>query len=139
MGHIRERGSFVLGTHRYGVSDFVGDSYGLSKDAMNVTTDTIVFAAVRFMGETAKILNPHKEVLMPAVDPGCSLADSITVDQVLELKKQFPGYTFVCYVNTSAAVKAECDVCVTSANVYKVVTNIPSDKIYFLVSKSFEK
>ncbi len=119
----------------YGVSDFVGDSYKLSRDAMSTTASTIVFTAVRFMGETAKILNPDKEVLIPAPLDGCTLADSINAAQVRALRSEFPGYTFVCYVNTTAEVKAECDVCVTSANVYKIVENIPNDKIYFLPDK----
>ncbi len=127
--------SYVSPEITYGVADFVGDSYGLSKDAMATKATTIVFAAVRFMGETAKILNPEKEVLIPSVLDGCSLADSITAEKVVALRKQFPGYTFICYVNTSAEVKAECDVCVTSANVYKITQNFPNDKIYFLPDK----
>ncbi len=127
--------SYVSPEITFGVADFVGDSYGLSKDAIKTTASTIVFAAVRFMGETAKILNPQKEVLIPSVVDGCSLADSINARQVRDLRKKFPDYTFVCYVNTSAEVKAECDVCVTSANVYTIVTNIPNEKIYFLPDK----
>ena len=119
----------------YGVADFVGDSYKLSTDALTTTASTIVFTAVRFMGETAKILNPDKEVLIPAPLDGCTLADSINAAQVRALKKEFPGYTFICYVNTTAEVKAECDVCVTSANVYKIAESIPNDKIYFLPDK----
>ena len=119
----------------YGVSDFVGDSYKLSKDALNTTAKTIVFVAVRFMGETAKILNPEKEVLIPAKLDGCSLADSIKVETIRDLRQQYPDYTFICYINTTAEVKAECDVTVTSANVYKVATAIPNDKIYFLPDK----
>lgn len=127
--------SYVSPEIIYGVADFVGDSYGLSCDAIETTASTIVFAAVRFMGETAKILNPQKEVLIPSVVDGCSLADSITAEQVRQLKKEFPGYTFICYVNTTAEVKAECDVCVTSANVYRIAEKIPNDKIYFLPDK----
>jgi len=119
----------------YGVGDYVGDSYGLSKNALETDAKRIVFAAVRFMGETAKILNPQKEVLLPALEDGCTLADAITAEQVRELRKEFPDYTFVCYINTTAEVKAECDVCVTSANVTKVVSNIPNEKIYFLPDK----
>lgn len=119
----------------YGVADFVGDSYGLSKDAVATKADKIYFVAVRFMAETAKILNPKKTVYITAPDDGCTLADCITAEQVRELRKQYPGYTFVCYINTTVAVKAECDVCVTSANVNKVVANIPNDKIYFLPDK----
>ncbi len=119
----------------YGVSDFVGDSYKLSRDALTTQASTIVFVAVRFMGETAKILNPEKEVLIPAKLDGCSLADSINPATVQELRRQYPGYTFVCYINTTAQVKALCDVTVTSANAYKVVGKIPNDKIYFLPDK----
>ncbi len=127
--------SYVSPEIVYGVADFVGDSYQLSKNAVSTDAKVIVFAAVRFMGETAQILNPNKEVLIPATDDGCTLADSINGQQVRTLRKQFPDYTFVCYINTTAEVKAECDVCVTSANVYKVVENIPNDKIYFLPDK----
>ncbi|MEI8010962.1 MAG: quinolinate synthase NadA [Candidatus Omnitrophota bacterium] len=119
----------------YGVADFVGDSYKLSRDAMMTKATTIVFVAVRFMGETAKIVNPEKTVLMPARDPGCTLADSVAAADVRRLRQEFPGYTFVCYVNTTAEVKAACDVCVTSANVYQVVESLPSDKVYFLPDK----
>ena len=119
----------------YGVADFVGDSYGLSKDAVATKADKIIFVAVRFMAETAKVLNPKKEVYITAPEDGCTLADAITAEQVRELRKEFPEHTFVCYINTTVAVKAECDVCVTSANVNTVVTNIPNDKIYFLPDK----
>ncbi len=124
--------SYVAPEIVYGVADFTGDSYGLSKDAMGTQADTIVFAAVRFMGETAKILNPTKEVLIPGTDPACSLADAVTGDQVRELRRRFPDHAFVCYINTTADVKAECDVCVTSSNVNDIVEAIPNDKIYFL-------
>ena len=119
----------------YGVSDFVGDSYKLSKDALTTKASTIVFVAVRFMGETAKILNPEKEVLVPAVLDGCSLADSIKAEDVKALRRQYPEHTFICYINTSAQVKAECDITVTSANVYKIAKDVSNDKIYFLPDK----
>jgi quinolinate synthase len=124
--------SYVSPEIVYGVADYTGDSYGLSIDAKKTDADTIVFVAVRFMGETAKILNPDKEILIPSEFNGCSLADSITAADVIALKKQYPDHAFVCYINTSADVKAECDVCVTSSNVYKIIENYPSDKIYFL-------
>ena len=92
--------SYVGAEIIYGVADFVGDSYGLSKDAMNTNADVIVFAAVKFMGETAKILSPPKEVLVPSEENGCSLADSITGQQVGTLRKAFPDHTFICYINT---------------------------------------
>lgn len=119
----------------YGVADFVGDSYKLSRDAVKTDARMIVFVAVRFMGETAKVLNPDKDVIIPAADPGCTLADSITAQDVRRLRQEYPRHTFVCYVNTSVDVKAECDVCVTSSNVYKIVEKIPNDKIYFLPDK----
>ena len=127
--------SYVSPEIVYGVADFVGDSYKLSRDAIKSTAQTIIFVAVRFMGETAKILNPDKQVIVPAPDAGCTLADSITAEDVRGLRARFPGHTFVCYVNTSAEVKAECDVCVTSANVYKIVSALPNNNIYFLPDK----
>jgi len=131
--------SYVTPEIIYGVGDYIGDSYALSKNAMETKADTIVFASVRFMGETAKILNPEKDVLIPGKLDGCSLADSINAEQVRQLRKKFPDYTFVCYINTTAEVKAECDVCVTSANVYKIVESIPNEKIYFLPDKLMGK
>lgn len=127
--------SYVSPEIVYGVADFVGDSYKLSCDAINTPAKTIIFVAVRFMGETAKILNPDKQVIVPARDPGCTLADSITAEDVRRLRKEFPDHAFVCYVNTTVDVKAECDVCVTSANVYAIVDKYPADKIYFLPDK----
>jgi len=142
INDLKEEKNAVILTHSYispeiiyGVSDFVGDSYKLSKDALSTTAKTIVFVAVRFMGETAKILNPEKEVLIPAVLDGCSLADSINADTVKKLRQQYPDYTFICYINTTAQVKAECDITVTSANVYKVAKDVPNDKVYFLPDK----
>lgn len=127
--------SYVTPEILYGVGDFAGDSYGLSKNAMETDARVIIFAAVRFMGDTAKILNPQKDVLVPGLNDGCTLADSITPQDVKRLRREFPKHTFVCYINTTAAVKAECDVCVTSSNVYKVCELIENDKIYFLPDK----
>ena len=116
----------------YGVSDHCGDSYGLAKIAKNTSADIIVFPAVRFMAETAKILNPSKIVIDPNPNGGCTLADSIDSETVLKLREKHPNHTFVCYINTSADVKAVCDVCVTSSNVYQIIEKIPNDRIYFL-------
>ena len=127
--------SYVSPEIIYGVADFSGDSYGLSKDAMGTRADIIVFAAVKFMAETAKILNPDREVYIPGRDNGCSLADSITADDVRQLRKTHPDFAFVCYINTTAEVKAECDVCVTSTNVYDIIERFPSDKIFFVPDK----
>ena len=127
--------SYVSPEIVYGVADYTGDSYALSKNAMEADADIIVFVAVKFMGDTAKILNPNKEVLIPSSLNGCSLADSITGKDVEKLKEQYPDYTYVCYINTTADVKAQCDICVTSGNVYDIVEKIDNDKIFFLPDK----
>lgn len=127
--------SYVAPEIVFGVADYDGDSYKLSQDATRVDADLIMFVAVEFMGETAQILNPGKTVIVPGSNPGCSLADSITGEQVRALRAQYPDYTFVCYINTTADVKAECDVCVTSANVVDIVAALPNDKICFLPDK----
>jgi quinolinate synthase len=116
----------------YGVADYTGDSYGLAKAALKSDAKTIVFAAVDFMAQTAKILNPGKTVLNPNTNGGCSLAESIEAGDVVRLREKFPEFTFICYINTTAEVKAECDVCVTSSNVYKIIENIENQNIYFL-------
>lgn len=116
----------------YGVADFFGDSYGLSVEAGKTKAKTIVFAGVKFMAETAKILNPRKEVLLPAPDAGCSLSDSITAADVRALKRKHPGAPVVVYVNTSADVKAEADSCCTSSNALKIIEGFESDKVIFL-------
>lgn len=127
--------SYVSPEVLYSVSDFFGDSYELSKKAKATDADIVVFAAVKFMAETAKLLNPEKEVLVPSQFNGCSLADSITADDVRRMRETYPDHTFVCYINTTADVKAECDVCVTSSNVYDIVETIDNEKIYFLPDK----
>lgn len=118
----------------YGVADFVGDSYGLSLIAAEHSAKKIIFCSVYFMGETAKILSPEKEVFVPN-KAGCSLADSITAQDVRNLKKKHPGIPVACYVNTSAAVKAECDVSVTSSNVVKIINDLPGDEVIFIPDK----
>jgi quinolinate synthase len=134
----RERNAVILAHNYvapeilYGVADHTGDSYGLSKIARDAKASVIVFAAVRFMAETAKILNPEKIVLNPNPDSGCSLADSITAGDVRRLRAQFPNHTFVCYINTTAEVKALCDVCVTSSNANRILEHIENENIYFL-------
>ena len=118
-----------------GVADYTGDSYKLSEDATKVPQKTILFSAVRFMGETAKILSPEKDVLIPGTLTGCSLADSITGKDVQALREKYPEHAFICYINTTADVKAACDVCVTSGNVMKIVEAYPNDKICFVPDK----
>lgn len=119
----------------YGVADHTGDSYGLAQIARDSEAEVIVFPAVRFMAETAKILNPEKTVIDPNPDGGCSLADGISANDVARLRKEYPDHTFVCYINTTAEVKALCDVCVTSSNVYSIVEALDNDNVYFLPDK----
>ena len=119
---------------KYGVADALGDSYGLSKRAKETDADIIVFSSVLFMGETAKIINPAKTVLVPS-RAGCSLADSITAEDVRALRKKYPDAAFVGYINTTAVVKAEIDVCCTSANAADIVRALPNKGIYFLPDK----
>ncbi len=114
------------------VPDVKGDSLYLSRQAAETDKDIIVFCGVRFMAETAKILNPEKTVLIPALPAGCSLAASITAADVRQLKAQFPGVPVVTYVNTYADVKAESDICCTSGNATAVVESLKSDTVIFI-------
>jgi len=116
----------------YSVPDFKGDSLDLSRKAAQTDKDVIVFCGVRFMAETAKILNPNKTVLLPAAKAGCSLAASISAEDVRRLKKKFPGVPVVTYVNTYANVKAESDICCTSSNAAAVVESLHADTVIFL-------
>jgi quinolinate synthase len=116
----------------YKVADFIGDSLELSRKAAETPADTIVFCGVRFMAETAKILNPGKKVLLPDLEAGCSLADTITAEDVRHLRGAYPEAAVVCYVNTNADVKAQCDVCCTSANAVQIVNALPQRQVIFL-------
>jgi quinolinate synthase len=134
----RRRNAVIL-AHNYqrpevqDVADFVGDSLGLSRQAAKTDADLIVFCGVHFMAETAKILSPDKKVLLPDLDAGCSLAASVTSEDVRRWKAKFPCYVTVGYVNTSAQVKAELDYACTSGNVLDVIDAIPEDRgILFL-------
>lgn len=134
----KERNAVIL-AHNYerpevqDIADFVGDSLGLSREAAKVTADVIVFCGVHFMAETAAILSPRKTVLLPDLAAGCSLADTITADQLRAWKAGHPGAVVVSYVNTSAAVKAESDYCCTSGNAVEIINSIPaSQEILFL-------
>lgn len=123
----------------YGVADFTADSLALSKAAQATDADMIVFCGVHFMAETAKILNPSKKVLLPDLEAGCSLSESITAQDVRELRKKFPGVPVVTYVNTSAEVKAESDVVCTSANATRIVNAMGSDTVIFLPDEFMAK
>lgn len=127
LGH-----SYITPEVLYGVCDVRGDSLGLSVAARDSTADTIVFCGVRFMAETAAVLCPAKRILLPAPLAGCSLSESITAEDVRNLRVKYPDAGVICYVNTTAAVKAECDACCTSANVLAVVSAMPQSRIVFV-------
>ena len=114
------------------VADIVGDSLLLAKESQKAKADTIIMCGVHFMAETAKILNPDKKVLIPDMSAGCSLAESITGDDVRLLKQKYPGLPVVSYVNTSADVKSETDICCTSSNAVEIVESLGVDKVIFL-------
>ncbi len=133
-----ERNAVILG-HNYmepalfhTIPDFKGDSLELARRAAQTDRDVIVFCGVKFMAETAKILNPDKTVLIPSQKAGCSLAESITAEDVRQLKARYPGVPVVTYINTYADVKAECDICCTSSNAARVVASLESDTVIFV-------
>lgn len=116
----------------HGIADYTGDSLGLARKAAQADCERIVFCGVHFMAETAKLLNPDAKVLIPDLEAGCSLSESITVEDVRALKARYPGVPVVCYINTPAAIKAESDVCCTSANAAQVVDALDGDQIIFI-------
>jgi quinolinate synthase len=134
----RELNAVILG-HNYqrleiqSVSDYLGDSLGLSQEAADTAADVIVFCGVHFMAETAKILSPEKTVLMPDLRAGCPMADFVTGDSLRRLKAQFPGAAVVAYVNSTAEVKAESHICCTSSNAAEVVESFPRDRTLLFV------
>ena len=139
INRLKEEKNAVILGHNYmepalfnTIPDFRGDSLYLSRKAAETDKDIIVFCGVRFMAETAKILNPSRTVLLPAKEAGCSLAASITADDVRQLKARFPGVPVVTYVNTYADVKAESDICCTSSNAAAVVESLGSETVIFL-------
>ncbi len=135
---LKKKKNAVILAHNYQVdevqlaADFLGDSLELSRKAASLSQDVIVFAGVKFMAETAKILSPGKRVLLPRLDAGCPMADMITVDELREMKAQHPNAMVVTYVNSSVEIKAESDVCCTSSNAVDVVRNIPAAEIIFI-------
>lgn len=137
----KERNALIL-AHYYqtlpvqDIADVVGDSFALAKLAQNAKQDTIILCGVRFMAESAKILNPDKTVYLPSSDAGCPMADMLTPEDVLALRKKHPEAAVVCYVNSSAAVKAVCDICCTSSSAEKVVRSLSNRQIIFVPDKN---
>jgi len=137
----KERNAIIL-AHYYQrdeiqeVADFRGDSFLLAQKAAQTDADVIVFCGVHFMGESAKILAPNKKVIIPDERAGCPMADMVNVDGLKELKKQHPNAKVVAYINTSADVKAETDICCTSANAVKVVNSVDSDEVIWVPDKN---
>jgi len=137
----KERKAIIL-AHNYqigevqDVADYIGDSLGLSQRAAQVDEQVIVFCGVHFMAETAAILAPQKTVLIPELKAGCPMAEMITASELREWKRKYPGRKVVCYVNTTAEVKAECDVCCTSSNALKVLNAVDGDEILFAPDKN---
>jgi quinolinate synthase len=143
---LKKRRNAVILAHNYQtpeifhcVADIVGDSLALAREAMHVEADVIVLAGVHFMAETAKLLNPSKTVLIPDRGAGCSLADSITPEDVRLLRQTYPGVPIVTYVNTSAAVKAESDICCTSGNAKAVIESLGVERVIMLPDEYLAK
>ena len=139
INKLKKKKNAVILAHNYqtpeiyhGISDFSADSLALAIEAANTKADIIVMCGVHFMAETAKLMSPNKKVLLPDMRAGCSLSASITGEDVRNLKKKYPNVPVVSYVNTSADVKAETDVCCTSANAVKIVNSLGANKVIFL-------
>lgn len=139
---LKQKHNAIILAHYYQIpeiqeiADMVGDSYGLSKKCAETDADVIVFCGVEFMAESAKLLSPQKTVLLPNMGAGCPMADMVTAEDVIKLRQQYPDAAIVCYVNTSAEVKAECDVCCTSSNAVKIVNSLENNQIVFLPDKN---
>lgn len=137
LNELKKKHNAIILAHNYqidevqDVADYVGDSFGLSQIAAETDADVIVFCGVHFMAESAKILSPDKKVILPVLDAGCPMAEMVDVEGLKALKAKHPGVPVVTYVNSSAAVKAESDICCTSSNAVEVVESLDSDTIIF--------
>ncbi len=142
INQLKKEKNAILLAHVYqdgpiqDIADFIGDSLALSKKAVDTDADLIVFCGVSFMAETAHILNPKKKVLLPQLDAGCGLADMATVEKLKQQKKKYPDAAVVSYVNSSAEVKAESDICCTSSNAVDIVNSTKEDTVLFVPDKN---
>lgn len=137
----RERNAVIV-AHNYqpdsvqAIADYIGDSFGLSKKAAELEEEVIVFCGVKFMAESAKIVSPEKTVLIPEINAGCPMADMAELDKLKEVKEKYPKAAVISYVNSSAAIKSESDICCTSSNAVKIVNSLPHAEIIFLPDKN---
>lgn len=121
------------------VADYVGDSLYLSQKAKETTAEIIVFAGVYFMAQTAKIISPEKKVLLPNLNAGCLMADMINLQQIIDFKKEYPNLPVVCYINSTAEVKSECDICCTSSNALEIVNSLNAPRVLFVPDENLGK
>lgn len=141
INQLKKEKNAVILAHYYAsedvqaIADYVGDSFYLAKIAKQSNADIIVFAGVKFMGESAKILNPNKKVLMPNNDADCAMAHMVKDGIIEQLKQQYEDFAVVCYINSTAALKCQSDVCVTSSNAVKIVKALPNKNIFFIPDK----
>ena len=136
--HLKKEKNAVILAHYYvadevqEIADYIGDSYYLSKAAQKTAADIIVFCGVKFMGESAAILNPEKKVLMPDLTADCAMAHMVQLEKIREMRETYEDLAVVCYINSTAEIKTYSDVCVTSANAVKIVRNLPNQNIFFI-------
>lgn len=143
--NLKEKKNAIILAHSYqnieidNVADFVGDSLYLSQQAQKTNADIIIFAGVYFMAQTAKIISPNRKVILPNANAGCLMADMINHKQMIKFKNSHPNIPIVCYINSTAEVKAECDICCTSSNALEIVKSLNSDKVLFLPDANLGK
>ena len=142
---LKQKKNAIILAHSYQnieideVADFVGDSLYLSQKAKETEAEIIVFAGVYFMAQTAKIISPDKKVLLPNLDAGCLMADMINLKQMIEFKEKYPKIPVVCYINSTAEVKAECDICCTSSNAIEIVKSLNVPRVLFVPDANLGK
>lgn len=138
INQLKQEKNAVILAHYYvpddvqEIADYIGDSFYLSKIAKNIQTDLVVFAGVSFMGESAKILNPQKKILLPDEHADCAMAHMATVEKIKEMREKYTDLAVVCYINSTAELKTMSDVCVTSSNAVKIVKKLPNKNIFFI-------